>query len=127
VLEAAGIGGANWPPSSYDPETALLYVCADDRIGVHRRGGRRRDGLPTEPGSVTRAASAASQASAALGHLRRARHATNRLVWRSTGRQCYSGSVATRGGLVFVGRNDGRLTALDKRTARLWEFRPAPA
>ena len=31
--------------------------------------------------------------------------------------------MATAGGLVFVGRSDGRLTALDSRNgARLWEF-----
>ena len=36
---------------------------------------------------------------------------------------CYSGSLATGGGLVFVGRNDGRLTALDSATGKqLWEF-----
>src|SRR5215475_2402695 len=35
----------------------------------------------------------------------------------------YSGSVTTAGGLVFVGRNDGRLTALNTATGkRLWEF-----
>ena len=41
---------------------------------------------------------------------------TNKLVWRQRWLdQCYSGSVATAGGLVFVGRNDGRLTALELR------------
>ncbi len=36
---------------------------------------------------------------------------------------CYSGSVVTAGGLLFVGRNDGRLTALDSRNGKhLWEF-----
>ena len=44
---------------------------------------------------------------------------TNKLVWQQHWpEQCYSGSVATAGGLVFVGRNDGRLTALDTATAR---------
>ena len=34
-----------------------------------------------------------------------------------------SGSVVTAGGLVFTGRSDGRLTALDKANGdRLWEF-----
>jgi len=37
--------------------------------------------------------------------------------------RCFSGSAVTRGGLVFIGRNDGRLTALDKSTGeKLWEF-----
>jgi quinohemoprotein ethanol dehydrogenase len=49
---------------------------------------------------------------------------TNKLVWRQRWLdQCYSGSVATAGGLVFVGRNDGRLTALDADSGKkLWEF-----
>jgi quinohemoprotein ethanol dehydrogenase len=49
---------------------------------------------------------------------------TNRLVWRQRWREiCYSGSIVTAGGLLFVGRSDGRLTALDSRTgAKLWEF-----
>jgi mono/diheme cytochrome c family protein len=49
---------------------------------------------------------------------------TNRLVWRQQWvDQCYSGSLVTAGGVLFVGRNDGRLTALDKSTGRkLWEF-----
>jgi mono/diheme cytochrome c family protein len=49
---------------------------------------------------------------------------TNRLAWRQQWREiCYSGSVVTAGGLLFVGRADGRLTALDKRNgAKLWEF-----
>ena len=49
---------------------------------------------------------------------------TNRLVWREQWKDsCYSGSVTTAGGLVFVGRNDGRLMALNSATgAKLWEF-----
>jgi len=50
--------------------------------------------------------------------------ATNMIRWRYRWpEQCYSGSIVTRGGLVFVGRNDGRLTALDSATGKqLWEF-----
>jgi mono/diheme cytochrome c family protein len=49
---------------------------------------------------------------------------TNKLVWRQQWREiCYSGSIVTAGGLLFVGRNDGRLTALDKDNGKLlWEF-----
>jgi hypothetical protein len=49
---------------------------------------------------------------------------TNKLVWQQQwSAPCYSGSLATAGGLVFVGRNDGRLTALDSATGmKLWEF-----
>jgi cytochrome c5 len=46
------------------------------------------------------------------------------LVWQQQWAEpCYSGSTTTAGGLVFVGRNDGRLTALDARDGKkLWEF-----
>jgi mono/diheme cytochrome c family protein len=49
---------------------------------------------------------------------------TNRLRWQQQwSDQCYSGSMTTAGGLVFVGRNDGRLTALDSSNGdKLWEF-----
>jgi alcohol dehydrogenase (cytochrome c) len=49
---------------------------------------------------------------------------TNKLVWQQQWAQpCYSGSLATAGGLVFVGRNDGRLQAVDSSTGlKLWEF-----
>ena len=49
---------------------------------------------------------------------------TNKIVWQQRlPERCYSGSLATAGGLVFLGRNDGRLTALDSSDgALLWEF-----
>ncbi len=49
---------------------------------------------------------------------------TNKLAWRyQWPEQCYSGTLATGGGLLFVGRNDGRLLALDSATGKqLWEF-----
>jgi mono/diheme cytochrome c family protein len=49
---------------------------------------------------------------------------TNTIVWRYRWpEQCYSGTLATGGDLLFVGRNDGRLTALDSRSGKqLWEF-----
>jgi alcohol dehydrogenase (cytochrome c) len=49
---------------------------------------------------------------------------TNKIVWQQQwAERCYSGSVVTAGGLVFTGRSDGRLTALDSRDGRLlWAF-----
>jgi len=49
---------------------------------------------------------------------------TNRLVWRQQWHEsCFSGSLTTAGGLVFVGRSDGRFQALDTRNGdRLWQF-----
>ena len=49
---------------------------------------------------------------------------TNTIVWQQHwANPCASGVTATAGGLLFIGRNDGRLTALDVDDGhRLWEF-----
>jgi quinohemoprotein ethanol dehydrogenase len=115
------MGGANWPPSSYDPETHLLYTCASDRISVFAARERLEAPGPNKVymgGAFTQAQVADAGILAALDVT------TNRLVWRQQWREiCFSGSVVTAGGLLFVGRADGRLTALDKSNGnRLWEF-----
>lgn len=122
VMKPSPGGGANWPPSSFDPRTGLLYVCANDSVGVfqadsetdtdprpgdERHGGpRKRSGLP--PGGILAAMDVT----------------TNRIVWRQRWPEtCYSGSTVTAGGLLFIGRSDGRITALDSADGRLlWEF-----
>jgi len=49
---------------------------------------------------------------------------TNRIVWRERWPEnCYSGSVVTAAGLVFVGRSTGTFVALDASNGQqLWEF-----
>ena len=121
MMKPGTMGGANWPPSSLDPETNLLYVCASDRISnfVVR--------LPLEtpgPNKVYMGGSFTQAAVADAGVLAALDVRTNKLVWQQAWREiCYSGTIVTKGGLLFVGRADGRLTALDKSNgAKLWEF-----
>ena len=38
LMKPGPSGGANWPPSAYDPATGYLYVCATDRAAVYRGG-----------------------------------------------------------------------------------------
>jgi len=115
-------GGANWPPSSHDPARDLLFVCASDVPGYFTGGHKDNEAPPVGKeylgGAVGFASLPRSGIFAALD-LR-----TNKLVWRQRWLdQCYSGSLATAGGLVFVGRNDGRLTALDSDNGKmLWQF-----
>ncbi|HXR41925.1 MAG TPA: c-type cytochrome, partial [Acidothermaceae bacterium] len=114
-------GGPNWPPSSFDPETNLLYVCATDRISTFWV----REKLETPGPNKVYMGGGFGQADVDdAGVLAALDVRTNRLAWRQQWREiCYSGSVVTAGGLLFVGRADGRLTALDKRNgAKLWEF-----
>lgn len=121
VAKPGQSGGANWPPSSYDPQTGYLYVCATDRAGVFKGGADFEippDGDRYIGGAFGNITYGVTGIFAALDMR------TNKIVWRQQWPQrCYSGSVATAGGLVFVGRNDGRLTALDSRDGTLlWEF-----
>ena len=115
-------GGANWPASSYDPSTGYLYVCASDRTGIFRGGDRDFDVAPD--GDRYIGGAFGTVPFGVRGIFAALDMRTNQLVWQQEWpERCYSGSVATAGGLVFVGRSDGRLTALDSSTgALLWEF-----
>jgi cytochrome c553 len=122
ALKPSALGGANWPPSSYDPTTNYLYVCANEGVQFLRSGGdetRIVDEGKSYSGSTFGEFPLGFSGVFATVDLR-----TNRLVWRQAWQApCFSGSVTTAGGLVFVGRNDGRLTALDSSNGnRLWEF-----
>jgi quinohemoprotein ethanol dehydrogenase len=124
VLVKPGIwGGANWPPSSYDPKQQTLFVCASSVVGNYK-GGDSDVGLPA-PGKPYNGGGGGGYTSLPrTGIFAAVDMTTNTLRWRYRWpEQCYSGSLATGGGLVFVGRNDGRLTALDSSTGKqLWEF-----
>ena len=115
-------GGANWPPSSYDPRTGYLYVCASDRTGMFSGGDKDFDIAPE--GDQYIGGAFGSVPFGVTGIFAALDMRTNKLVWQQQWpERCYSGSVATAGGLVFVGRGDGRLTALDSRSgALLWAF-----
>jgi alcohol dehydrogenase (cytochrome c) len=122
IAKPAISGGANWPPSSYDPDTGFFYVCATDRIGAFR-AEEISDERPPE-GERYAAGIFGGTTMPSMGVFAAMDMRTNKLVWRQQWADtCYSGSTATAGGLVFVGRNDGRLLALDAATgAQLWQF-----
>ena len=118
-------GGANWPPSAYDPTRQRLFVCASSVVNGYAGGGDPNlvppgngAGALFTGGTITFAPVPRSGIVAALDVT------TNKIVWRYRwADQCYSGLLATGGNLLFVGRADGRLTALDSTTGtQLWEF-----
>ncbi|MED5377194.1 MAG: PQQ-binding-like beta-propeller repeat protein [Acidobacteriota bacterium] len=122
VAKPSPFGGINWPPPAYDPATATLYVCANDRTQFFNGGDRDFEIAPN--GARYIGGTFASVPMPSTGIFAAVDMTNNRLVWRQQWADlCYSGSLATAGGLVFVGRNDGRLTALDSSNGRLlWEF-----
>jgi len=122
VAKPSARGGANWPPSSYDPETNYYYVCGTDAPNLFK-GGESDQKFP-EAGQNYLGGAFGGMPLGAAGIFAALDMKTNRLVWQQRWKDsCYSGSVTTAGGLVFVGRNDGRLTALNSANGqRLWDF-----
>jgi alcohol dehydrogenase (cytochrome c) len=116
-------GGANWPPSAYDPQQQFMFVCASSVVGGYTGGGDPTFATPQPGGSFLGGATTYTRVPRA-GIIAALDVTTNKIAWRyQWPEQCYSGALATGGRLLFVGRNDGRLTALDSTTGKqLWEF-----
>jgi quinohemoprotein ethanol dehydrogenase len=124
TIVAPGIwGGASWPPSSYDPVQQRMFVCASSVINGYTGGGDAKFVTPTDGVSYLGGATTFTRV-ARTGIIAALDVTTNTLAWRyQWPEQCYSGTLATGGGLLFVGRNDGRLMALDSASGKpLWEF-----
>jgi len=120
VATPGALGGMNWPPASYDPATQTMYLCASDQIQIFKA----EDIGDFEEGKHFLAGGFNFVRIPTTGYFAALDLKTNKLVWRQHwGDTCYSGSSVTAGGLVFVGRNDGRLLALDSSDGSwLWEF-----
>jgi alcohol dehydrogenase (cytochrome c) len=120
-VKPAMSGGANWAPAAYDPQAGHIFVCASDRavsfVAQDVEAKRPPDSVNYLGGVTTRHLPL-------LGVFAALDVRTNKLVWQQQWPdQCFSGVAVTAGGLAFVGRNDGRLTALDTSNGRrLWEF-----
>jgi quinohemoprotein ethanol dehydrogenase len=123
IIAKPGIlGGGNWPPTAYDPATGHLYVCASDQASSFLATEIGTDRPP--PGKYFVGGAFGTNPLAPYGTFTALDMRTNKIVWQQHwADRCYSGATATAGGLVFVGRNDGRLTALDSSDGKkLWEF-----
>jgi PQQ-dependent dehydrogenase (methanol/ethanol family) len=121
VLMRPGIfGGANWPPSSFSPQTGLMYIPARDRPNMAIRTESELEvgkmftsgSFPRVPGNEPK------------GFLVALDPATGKVRWKSERPQwVWSGTLATAGGLVFMGETDGWFRAYDAATgAVLWSF-----
>jgi alcohol dehydrogenase (cytochrome c) len=123
IVAPGSWGGASWSPSAYDPVQQRMFVCASSVINGYTGGGDAKFEGPKAGASYLGGATTFTRI-ARTGIIAALDVTTNTLAWRyQWPEQCYSGTLATGGGLLFVGRNDGRLTALDSATGKqLWEF-----
>jgi quinohemoprotein ethanol dehydrogenase len=125
ISRPSTIGGTNWPPSSYNPETGYLYVCSADAISIFTNTETTYQPADIRKGNdFLGSAFNAPDGNVVRGTFTAMDMGTNTIAWQKQwDHSCYSGSVTTAGGLVFVGHNDGRLIAYDARNGgQLWEF-----
>ena len=122
LMQPSGIGGTNWSPMPYNPETGYFYVPGTVRTSTFVRfsdtfvkGKRYVGGTQSAPiGSPLNGTFTALDSK------------TNKIAWQHktfymTGMG--GGSMTTAGGLVFRGESDGNVLALDARTGtELWRF-----
>jgi alcohol dehydrogenase (cytochrome c) len=116
-------GGRNWPATSYDPATTILYVplyesCQDftwvprDASATAKGGSDMHFVLHPRPNSDGN-----------MGRLEAVNLKTKKPVWIYRQRAAMSSStLVTAGGLVFAGSRDRRFRAFDAQTGKiLWQ------
>jgi quinohemoprotein ethanol dehydrogenase len=122
LIQPSGIGGTNWAPMSYNPETGSFFVSGTVRTSAFARyGDTYKLGLRYTGGTQ-----AAPIGSAMSGTFTAIGGNTNKIVWQH--KTPYrvgqgGGSTTTAGGLVFRGEPDGNFLAINAKTGEeLWRF-----
>jgi quinohemoprotein ethanol dehydrogenase len=124
LVANAAVGGDNWPPSSFNPEEDMYFVCSQTgALGLVTPPKLVHQKKPGETyiGSDTVVASGFDT----TGFVTAYDMSTGKIAWQNElkGESCYSGTVTTAGGLLFVGKNDGNLVAYEAKTGKeLWHW-----
>ncbi len=119
----ATAGATNWMSPSYDPETRLFYVVAQEGCGINTKSSDtfRPGGFPYMATGYIESPEEPWQM-----HVRALEVTTGKLVWdyAQIGSKRYgAGLLSTAGGLLFAGDDQGGFTALDARAGKpLWFF-----
>lgn len=122
TLKPGPFGGANWPPSAYNPDTEYFYVLGNDHYMSFERNeiSEYSEGdayLGSIFGPVLNAPTRGTVTAIDVK--------TNKIAWQKNwDTLAYSGVLTTAGNLVFVGHNDGRLIAFDAKNGdEVWEYK----
>jgi quinohemoprotein ethanol dehydrogenase len=126
VVTPGAQGGDNWPPSSYNPDTNMFYVCGQTTVNASIAASLQHEAKQGQvPAANFGSVFAATGFANNPGTLTAIEATTGKIKWqrRWAGDSCYSGTSTTHGNLVFVGRNHGELQAYDATTGKLlWRF-----
>lgn len=125
------VGGHNWQPMSYDPETGLVYIPAQEAPAVYAPDNAQRwKAKGTWHVGATPFAlpetlkDLAGVQSLFKGHLIAWDPVAKKPVWHQDYDQIWNGGVlSTAGGLVFQGTAEGRFVAYSAdKGAKLWDM-----
>jgi quinohemoprotein ethanol dehydrogenase len=115
------IGGHNWQPMSYDPQTGLVYIPVQ-QIGTSFSRGVQADNAFNVMGLMV--GPIAEVDGDGKGQLIAWDPVTQKQRWKVQNEQLWnSGALSTAGDLVFQGTADGWLYGYNARTGeRVWKF-----
>ncbi|MBE0485387.1 PQQ-dependent methanol/ethanol family dehydrogenase [Marinobacter sp.] len=121
VAYPAFLGGKNWMPMAYSPDTELFYVPSNEwsmdiwnePVSYKKGAAYLGAGFTIKPANDD-----------FIGVLRAMDPKTGKEVWRqNNSAPLWGGAMTTAGGLVFTGTPEGFLKAFDAKTGEeLWKF-----
>ena len=128
-IKPSTLGGHNWHPMSYNPNTGLVYIPAQELAWVHRLDKEwkyDRSGWNTATDFSVGTDLTEEELTRVSGHLIAWDPVRQAEVWRVDYRSAWNGgTLSTGGNLVFQGTADGRFVAYRASDGKkLWE---APA
>jgi PQQ-dependent dehydrogenase (methanol/ethanol family) len=129
-LKPGPLGGHNWHPMSYNPNTGLVYIPAQDNVGIYLPDAKYKY-VPNRTGYWTTGVDfipafkdVLSAKDIPPGHLLAWDPVKQKEVWRVQYQYMWnSGTLTTAGNLVWQGTADGRVVAYSAdKGEKLWEF-----
>ncbi|MCK6437488.1 methanol/ethanol family PQQ-dependent dehydrogenase [Rivihabitans pingtungensis] len=115
------LGGKNWNPMSYNPDTGLFYVAAN-----HWGMDYWTEQVTYKPGSAYLGQGFRIKRlfDDHVGTLRAIDPRTGKIIWdHKETFPFWAGTLSTAGGLLFTGTSDGYVKAFDAKTGKeLWKF-----
>lgn len=115
------LGGKNWNPMSYNPDTGLFYVAAN-----HWGMDYWTEQVTYKPGSAYLGQGFRIKRlfDDHVGTLRAIDPRTGKIVWNhKEAFPFWAGTLSTAGGLLFTGTSDGYVKAFDAKNGKeLWKF-----
>jgi quinohemoprotein ethanol dehydrogenase len=125
TLKPSPQGGANWPPSAYNPNTEYFYVLGNDTYFAYAHYGEEEKDRFEEGKEYIGSVFQPVKNAPSRGTVTALDIKTNKIVWQKNWDSiAYSGLLTTKGSLLFTGHNDGRIIAYDATNGnQLWEFK----